>query len=80
MLLVRRDASAPEAYAAGFLCPAGFIDFSGARDADVGQRLDAALASNRGTSVRSLRRDRHAEDSSCWLHGEAWCLSNLAPR
>ena len=79
MLLVRRDASAPEVYAARFVCPVGFIDFSGGRDADIGQRLDAALAFNRGTSVRSLRRDGHPEDLSCWLHGEGWCLSNLAP-
>lgn len=79
MVLVRRDTRASESYATHFLCPVGFIDFSGARDADIGQRLDMALAANRGGSVRSLRRDRHDEDSSCWLHGEGWCLSNLAP-
>ncbi|HUH83420.1 MAG TPA: methyltransferase domain-containing protein [Stellaceae bacterium] len=79
MLFLRRDALAPEAYAARFLCPAGFIDFRGARDAGVGQRLDAALTADRGASVRSLRRDRHAEDSSCWLHGEGWCLSHRVP-
>jgi hypothetical protein len=25
--------------------------------------------------VKSLRRDDHREDETCWLHGERWCLS-----
>jgi len=26
--------------------------------------------------VKSLRRDNHEEDETCWLHGEGWCLSH----
>lgn len=30
---------------------------------------------DRGTSVKSLRRDPHAEEETCWLHGDGRCLS-----
>jgi protein-L-isoaspartate(D-aspartate) O-methyltransferase len=26
-------------------------------------------------ALKSLRRDRHDKDESCWLHGAGWCLS-----
>jgi protein-L-isoaspartate(D-aspartate) O-methyltransferase len=29
------------------------------------------------TQVRSLRRDRHARDHTCWLHADGSCLSSL---
>lgn len=54
---------------------AQFIPFSGARDAEVSRRLAEALEGDRGVGVRSLRRDVHAEQESCWLHGEGWCFS-----
>ncbi len=25
--------------------------------------------------MRSLRRDPHEKDESCWLHRDGWCLS-----
>jgi hypothetical protein len=28
--------------------------------------------------VRSLRRDVHVQEESCWLHGSGWCFSRLA--
>lgn len=77
MLLVTRRAEA--GYAARFVCRAGFIDFRGARDQNTGGRLTAALVRDWGEAVRSLRRDDHAEDATCWLHGAGWCLSCLAP-
>jgi protein-L-isoaspartate(D-aspartate) O-methyltransferase len=76
MLLVTRAA---DAYAARFLTGVGFIDFTGARDEAVGKRLNAAFARDFGAKVRSLRRDRHVEDGTCWLHGQGWCLSRRAP-
>jgi protein-L-isoaspartate(D-aspartate) O-methyltransferase len=30
-------------------------------------------------SVRSLRRDAHRQDHTCWLHGPSSCLSKRAP-
>jgi protein-L-isoaspartate(D-aspartate) O-methyltransferase len=73
MLLVAR--SSKDGFAARFLCRAGFIDFRGARDPALSRRLAAALRRNFGAPVRSLRRDTHGEDETCWLHEEGWCLS-----
>jgi protein-L-isoaspartate(D-aspartate) O-methyltransferase len=77
MLLVTRKVE--ESFAARFLREVGFIDFSGARDPDIGRRLAAALARDGGQAVRSLRRDDHAKSRTCWLHGAGWCLSRRAP-
>ncbi len=62
-------------FEARFLCPVSFYEFAGARDAEVGSRLEQAFARDRGAGVRSVRTDRHVEDETCWLHGEGWCLS-----
>jgi protein-L-isoaspartate(D-aspartate) O-methyltransferase len=73
MLLVKRRTE--NGLAACFLCRAGFIDFQGARDPAISRQLAAALARDRGAPVRSLRRDTHRKDKTCWLHGTVWCLS-----
>ena len=73
MLLVTR--ATKDGFAARFLCRAGFIDFQGARDTATSRRLAAALRRDLGAVVKSLRRDTHGEDESCWLHGDGWCLS-----
>src|ERR1700730_1441445 len=73
MLLVKR--STEEGLTARFLCRAGFIDFQGARERAISRRLATALTHDRGPAVKSLRRDNHQEDETCWLHGEGWCLS-----
>lgn len=77
MLLVSRQTDTLST--AGFLCRAGFIDFAGARDPQVSRRLAAALSRDQGSTVRSVRRDRHPRDETCWLHGRGWCLSRIAP-
>lgn len=77
MLLVTRQAG--DGYAAEFLCGAAFIAFVGARDEGVSRRLASALSRDAGDPVRSLRRDEHRADASCWLHGDGWCLSRLEP-
>jgi len=51
----------------------------GGRDRDIQRRLAAAFARGRVADVRSLRRDAHAEDPTCWLHLEALCLSTRPP-
>jgi protein-L-isoaspartate(D-aspartate) O-methyltransferase len=78
MLLVTRLAN--DEMAARFLCPATFYEFSGARDLEAGERLERSFARGRAGDVQSLRRDDHAEDGTCWLHGTACCLSRRAPR
>jgi protein-L-isoaspartate(D-aspartate) O-methyltransferase len=75
MLLVTRRPE-PE-LAARFLCRAGFIEFNGARNREISRRLGAALTRDRGGPVKSLRRDGHAKDETCWLHERGWCLSRL---
>jgi protein-L-isoaspartate(D-aspartate) O-methyltransferase len=52
---------------------------AGARDAEVGSRLEQAFARDRGAGVRSVRTDRHVENETCWLHGDGWCVSRREP-
>lgn len=52
-----------------------FVDFAGARDPEVSSELANALKRDEGAGVRSLRRDPHEKDESCWLHGVGWCFS-----
>jgi len=73
MLIVVRHAA--NEFGARFLCRTGFVHFQGARDQAADRRLAAALVTDWGSSVRSLRRDHHLNDESCWLHGDGWCLS-----
>jgi protein-L-isoaspartate(D-aspartate) O-methyltransferase len=55
-----------------------FVDFAGARDPAVSSELARALRRDEGAGVRSVRCDVHAQDDSCWLHGNGWCFSRLA--
>ena len=73
MLLITRQSV--DVYAARFLCPAGFIEFSGARDPEISRRLAAAFERDRGIPVKSLRRAPDEPDETCWLAGEGWWLS-----
>jgi protein-L-isoaspartate(D-aspartate) O-methyltransferase len=41
--------------------------------------LGRALADPAGRmAMKSLRRDQHDKDETCWLHGNGWCLSRRA--
>lgn len=72
MLLVgRQDAH----YSARFISPVGIFDCVGARTDDGADRLAKAFARGDRHEVRRLRRDRHAADPTCWLHGQEFCLS-----
>jgi len=51
----------------------------GARDVPHERRLREALLRGDSGDVASLRRDPHAPDATCWLHGEEVCLSSRAP-
>jgi len=54
----------------------GFYPCAGARNEVDQAALNRALDDRVGQSaVRSLRRDLHDADDSCWLHGDGWCLS-----
>jgi len=77
MLLLTRQAA--DTFAARFLRPVGFIAFAGARDPGASRRLKTAFGKGDTHSVKSLRRDAHAEDETCWLHAAGWCLSRRDP-
>jgi protein-L-isoaspartate(D-aspartate) O-methyltransferase len=54
----------------------GFFHCAGARDDKEAAKLAIALRDGAGQgALRSLRRDPHDADESCWLHGDGWCLS-----
>jgi protein-L-isoaspartate(D-aspartate) O-methyltransferase len=54
----------------------GFYPCAGARNAEDETAIGQALGDPVGQqAVRTLRRDRHDKDDSCWLHRNGWCLS-----
>lgn len=69
---IRREA---EGYGAAFLTPVGIFPCVGGREP--GEERDLAAAIERGgwEAVRSLRRDEHAVEAECWLHGDGFCFS-----
>ncbi len=77
MLLVTRQEEGR--FEARFIRPVGFIEFVGARDVELSERLARAFARGDARTVRSLRRDAHAEEAACWLHADGWCLSRCEP-
>jgi protein-L-isoaspartate(D-aspartate) O-methyltransferase len=55
---------------------AGFYPCTGASSEEDQAALAQALYDVAGQrAVQSLRRDPHAKEESCWLHGNGWCLS-----
>jgi protein-L-isoaspartate(D-aspartate) O-methyltransferase len=73
MLRLDRRGGGLAACSAGW---AGFYPCVGARSDEDQAALSHALNDGAGQqAVRSLRRDRHARDQTCWLHRAGWCLS-----
>lgn len=73
MLRLDRRGNTLAARSAGWV---GFYPCAGARNEEDAAALELALADPAGQqAVRSLRRDRHEKDDSCWLHRDGWCLS-----
>ncbi len=73
MLRLERRGGGFAARSAGWV---GFYPCAGARSPEGEAALEAALADPAGQqAVRSLRRDPHDKDGSCWLHRDGWCLS-----
>lgn len=65
-------------FAARIVSPVGIFPCIGAVDPNADRRLGEALAGGAGIDVvRSLRRDAHAAEPNCWLHGDGFCLSAL---
>jgi len=75
MLLLRREGAQ---YSAAAVDRIGFYPCAGTRDPEAVERLTIALRERDADAVRSLRRDRHEPDDSCWLHDGDLCLSSRA--
>jgi protein-L-isoaspartate(D-aspartate) O-methyltransferase len=61
--------------AATLLGPCGIIPCINGRDPVSEAAFAAALAGGGMDQVKSLRRDHHAADQSCWMHCDGFCLS-----
>jgi protein-L-isoaspartate(D-aspartate) O-methyltransferase len=61
--------------------PARIVTFTviysctGLRSEALDRRIAQTLMAGRLGTVQSLRRDRHADGESCWLHGDHFCFS-----
>jgi protein-L-isoaspartate(D-aspartate) O-methyltransferase len=75
MLKVTRLAAG---YSARFIGAVGIFPCVGARSKRANRQLKAAFAAGKANAIRSLRRDRHKLDRTCWLHGTDFCLSRRA--
>jgi protein-L-isoaspartate(D-aspartate) O-methyltransferase len=64
-----------EGYSAALLGPCGFIPCINARDAASEAALATALNGGGVDAVKSLRRETHDADETCWMHCEGFCLS-----
>lgn len=74
MLMVTRSTGG---YVARFVTPVGIFHCIGARSKNGEGLLKQAYARGDGETVRSLRRDEHPLEMSCWLHASEFCLSRL---
>ncbi|HTU55923.1 MAG TPA: methyltransferase domain-containing protein [Acetobacteraceae bacterium] len=63
------------AYAAEVISGVHIYPCAGARERDAERALVRAFAGGGQRFIRSLRRDRHEREGTCWLHGDQFCLS-----
>jgi protein-L-isoaspartate(D-aspartate) O-methyltransferase len=47
----------------------------GSIEQDTDERAAGALKRNDSESIRSIRRDAHDQEDSCWLHDSELCIS-----
>jgi protein-L-isoaspartate(D-aspartate) O-methyltransferase len=65
----------PGGYSAKVVSGVQIYPCTGARTPQAARLLARALGEGGQRFVRSLRVDRHDPDPTCWLHGDAYCLS-----
>jgi protein-L-isoaspartate(D-aspartate) O-methyltransferase len=63
-------------YSAQWIRPAAIFPCLGAIDSEADRLLGESLNQNGLTGIRSLRREVHAPESSCLLHGGGYCFSS----
>jgi protein-L-isoaspartate(D-aspartate) O-methyltransferase len=76
-LRVRREASG---YSAQFLpAPVMIYSCTSVRTPQMATAFAEAMRTGAFREVRSLRRDQHTPDATCWMHSGSFCLSIRAP-
>jgi protein-L-isoaspartate(D-aspartate) O-methyltransferase len=77
MFLITRHG---DRFAAELVSPVGIFPCLGSRDSQLNQELARrqGLAALEWRAVRSLRREPHRPDDTCWLHTPEGCLSTLS--
>ena len=77
VILVTRDEDGT--FAARVITVVAVYSALGIRDPGMDERIGKALMAGpvRWMAVSRLRRDAHAPDSLCWLHGPSCCLSHV---
>ncbi|MGA2878679.1 MAG: rRNA adenine N-6-methyltransferase family protein [Bryobacteraceae bacterium] len=76
MMLIRRQG---DRYAARFLTLVMIYSSTSVRDTELNGMLMRQLGSPKLFQVRSLCRDVHEAEETCWLHGKDFCLSERPP-
>jgi protein-L-isoaspartate(D-aspartate) O-methyltransferase len=66
-------------YAASWVSSISIFPCAGARDEESAVLLRDAFLAGGGDAVRSLRRDLHGREATCWFHREGFCLSAADP-
>jgi protein-L-isoaspartate(D-aspartate) O-methyltransferase len=74
MILLTKNRS-PEKLSAKIIGFVAIYSAIGVRDEATNVVVSQALAKAPFAAVKSLRRDEHAPDATCWLHGTYGCLS-----
>jgi protein-L-isoaspartate(D-aspartate) O-methyltransferase len=64
-----------QGHAVRFLSMVAIYSSLAVRDPGLNGRLRTAMTGGAWFTVRRLRRDAHAAEPACWLHGEGFCLS-----
>ena len=67
-----------DCYGVSVISSVAIYPCSGARTIEAERLLAQAFGKGGQHFVRSLRRDAHAPDADCWLHGEGYCFSTRA--
>ena len=76
--MVLRVIAREQGFEAGFVERIGVSFCHGARDGRHERLLREAFLKGGVERVASLRREPHPQEATCWLHGEAFCLSTRA--
>jgi protein-L-isoaspartate(D-aspartate) O-methyltransferase len=66
-------------FAARFIMGINIFNCEGARDPQEEERLGERFRTSDASQVRSLRRETHEVEASCWFHADGLCLSSSEP-